>query len=96
MAYLKDDILLKDEWEARKIILKSSKFVLGKDRSLYRWLWTGPMLKVVHPSDVQLILQNLHEGSCGSHAGGQTLAHRAITQGYWWPNMEADDIKYAR
>ncbi|KAH7864249.1 hypothetical protein Vadar_027442 [Vaccinium darrowii] len=32
----------------------------------------------------------------GVSTEGQTLAHRAITQGYWWPNMEADDVEYAR
>lgn len=82
VAYLKDDILSTNKREAQKVILKSSKFVMGKDNSLYRQSWSGLMLKVVHPSEVQLILQDLHKGSYGSHAGGRTLAHRAITQGY--------------
>ena len=30
----------------------------------------------------------MHEGICGSHTGGSSLAHRAITQGYWRPNMQ--------
>uniref|UniRef100_A0A2N9FB78 Integrase catalytic domain-containing protein n=1 Tax=Fagus sylvatica TaxID=28930 RepID=A0A2N9FB78_FAGSY len=33
---------------------------------------------------------------CGSHTGGRSLAHRAISQGYWWPYMQADALKYVR
>lgn len=96
ITYLKNDVLQSDKREARRVILKSSKFVLGKDNSLYRRSWNGPMLKVVHPSETQLVLQDLHKGSCGSHAGGRTLAHRAITQGYWWPRMEAEGVEYVK
>lgn len=45
VAYLKDDVLLTDKREVRKIILKSSRFVLGKDNSLCLQSWSGPMLK---------------------------------------------------
>uniref|UniRef100_A0A2N9IVM6 Integrase catalytic domain-containing protein n=1 Tax=Fagus sylvatica TaxID=28930 RepID=A0A2N9IVM6_FAGSY len=28
--------------------------------------------------------------------GGRSLAHRAISQGYWWPYMQTDALKYVR
>ena len=40
--------------------------------------------------------QKLHEGVCGNHVRGQTLAHRAHTQGYYWPIMKADAEQYAK
>ena len=36
------------------------------------------------------MLVELHEGICGNHSGGRTLAHRAHTQGYYWPTMKSD------
>ena len=42
------------------------------------------------------MLAELHEGICGNHPGGRTLAHRAHTQGYYWPTMRADAANYTR
>ncbi|XP_057780030.1 uncharacterized protein LOC130998612 [Salvia miltiorrhiza] len=30
------------------------------------------------------VLSELHEGECGNHSGGRSLAHRALTNGYYW------------
>uniref|UniRef100_A0A2N9I887 Uncharacterized protein n=1 Tax=Fagus sylvatica TaxID=28930 RepID=A0A2N9I887_FAGSY len=38
----------------------------------------------------------IHEGICGSHTGGRSLAHRAMSQGYWWPFMQSDAVRYVR
>ena len=38
----------------------------------------------------------MHEGICGSHTGGRSLAHRTITQGYWWPNMQREALEYVK
>ena len=40
------------------------------------------------------MLAELHEGICGNHPGGRTLAHRAHTQGYYWPTMKSDAVDY--
>ena len=42
------------------------------------------------------VLAELHEGICGNHPGGRTLAHRAHTQGYYWSTMRADAANYTR
>ena len=42
------------------------------------------------------MLVELHEGICGNHPKGRTLAHRAYTQGYYWPTMRADASNYTR
>ena len=42
------------------------------------------------------LLEELHEGICGSHMGGRSLSHRAITQGYWWPNKQKETQEYVR
>ena len=42
------------------------------------------------------MLAELHEGVCGNHPGGRTLAHRAHTQGYYWPTMKSGATDYVR
>ena len=44
----------------------------------------------------QYVLVELHEGICGNHPGGRTLAHRAHTQGYYWPTMKSDATDYIK
>ncbi|XP_065633667.1 uncharacterized protein LOC136069281 [Quercus suber] len=55
-----------------------------------------PYLLCIHPEKAELLLEELHEGICRSHTGGRSLAHRAITQGYWWPNMQKKALDYVK
>ena len=50
----------------------------------------------VHLNLTESLLEELHEGIYGSHTEGRSLAHRAITQGYWWPNMQREALEYIR
>ena len=90
VTFLKEGKLPDDHKEADKIRLKSARFSLAVEGHLYRRCFTGPILRCVHPSQVEDFLYEIHEGICGSHTGGRSLAHRAITQGYWWPYMQKD------
>ncbi|RVX18478.1 Retrovirus-related Pol polyprotein from transposon 17.6 [Vitis vinifera] len=42
------------------------------------------------------VLAELHEGVCGNHSGGRSLAHRAHSQGYYWPTMKKDAAAYVK
>ena len=47
------------------------------------------------PCEVKCGLQNrVSTGVCGSHVRGCSLAHRAITQGFWWPQTQKDVVEY--
>uniref|UniRef100_A0A2N9HHC2 Uncharacterized protein n=1 Tax=Fagus sylvatica TaxID=28930 RepID=A0A2N9HHC2_FAGSY len=54
------------------------------------------VIKRKAPSLVDDLLYEIHEGICGSHTGGRSLAHRAMSQGYWWPFMQSDAVRYVR
>ena len=82
VLFLKDDILPEKKTETDKIQRKASWFWLSEDQKLYKRSFSGPYLFCVHPEASELILEELHEGICGSHTGGRSLSHRAITQGY--------------
>ena len=82
VLFLKEDILPEEKTEADKIRRKASRFWLSEDQMLYKRSFSRPYLLCVHPEASELILEELHEGICGSHTGGRSLSHRAITQGY--------------
>ena len=82
VLFLKEDILLEEKSEADKIRRKASQFWLFKDQKLYKRSFSRPYLLYIHPEVLELILKELHEGICGSHTGGRSLSHKAITQGY--------------
>ena len=42
------------------------------------------------------MLEELHEGTCGSHTGGRSLSYKALTQGYWWLGMQKTTQDYVR
>ena len=84
---LREDILLEDKSEADKVRRKMPRFLLFEDQKLYKRSFSGPYLLCIHLEASELLLEELHEGICGSHTGGSSLSHRVITQGYWWPNM---------
>lgn len=87
IAYLDKDELPEDKNEARKIRHKTLKYWLSPDRELYRRSFTGPYLHYVHLEKVLGILFEIHKGICGSHVSERSIAHRAISQGYWWSYM---------
>ena len=79
MQFLTEDILPEEKIEADKIRKKATSYWLLEDSKLYRRSFSGPYLLCVHPDQTELLLEEMHEGICGSHTGGRSLAHRAIT-----------------
>jgi ribonuclease HI len=96
LSYLKDNKFPEDKKEAKMIKQKAPRFWVSKEGLLYRRSFTGPYLLCVHPDRVKDFLFEVHEGICGSHTGGRSLAHRALSQGFWWPYMQADALKYVQ
>uniref|UniRef100_A0A2N9GNU9 Uncharacterized protein n=1 Tax=Fagus sylvatica TaxID=28930 RepID=A0A2N9GNU9_FAGSY len=96
IAYLRDDCLPNDPRAANVIKRKAPRYWLSKEGNLYKRSFSGPYLLCVHPNLVDDLLFEIHEGICGSHTGGRSLAHRAMSQGYWWPYIQSDAVRYVR
>ena len=75
---------------------KALQFWLSEDQKLYKHSFFGPYLLCIHLEAVELLLEELREGICGSHTRGRSLSHRALTQGYWWPNMQKEAQDYVK
>ena len=96
VLFLKKDVLLESKSEADKIQRKAPRFWLSEDQKLYKRSFSSPYLLCVHPKAVELLLEELHEEICGNHTGGRSLSHRALTQGYWWPNNQKKVQEYVK
>ena len=92
--FLAKDRVSNDEKEAKKICRVASQYWLSVDHKLYRRSFGGPYFSCLHPEKVNEFLFKLHDGVCGSYVEGCSLAHRAMTQGFWWPQMHKDAAEY--
>ena len=79
VLFLKEDILPESKSETDKVWRKAPRFWLSEDQKLYKRFFSRPYLLCIHPKAVELLLEELHEGICGSHTGGRSLSHRAFT-----------------
>ncbi|RVW90981.1 Pro-Pol polyprotein [Vitis vinifera] len=77
----------------------------GQDwtEAIIKYLRTSTLLeepKQAHKTRVQAARFTLIGGTCtsvcGNHSGGRTLAHRAHSQGYYWPTMKKDAATYVK
>ena len=96
VLFLRDDILPEDKSEVDKVRRKAPRFWLSEDQKLYKCSFFGPYLLCIRLEASELLLEELQEGICGSHIEGRSLSHRAITQGYWWPNIQKEAQKYVK
>ena len=67
LLFLERDILPKEKSEAEKARRKASRCWMSKDKKLYKRSFSGPYLLCVHPDALESLLEELHEGVCGSH-----------------------------
>ena len=96
IQFLKEDILPEEKIETDKIRRKTTSYWLSEDHKLYKRSFLGSYLLCVHPELTESLLEEMHEGICGSYTRGRSLAHMAITQGYWWPNMQREALEYVK
>ena len=96
ISFLKEDTWPSDKLEAEKIRRRAPRFWLSEDQKLYKHSFSRPYLLCIHLETSELLLEELHEGICGSHTEGRSLSHRALTQGYWWANMQIEAQEYIK
>ncbi|GJS53506.1 reverse transcriptase domain-containing protein [Tanacetum coccineum] len=87
--YLTDETLPAERKKARAIKRKLQRFAII-NRTLYKKSFLGPWLRCVGPSQVNYVLQEIHEGSCSMHAGTRSVVAKALRTGYYWPTMHKD------
>ena len=95
VLFLNEDILLEEKSESEKVQRKT-QFWLFEDQKLYKRSFVGPYLLCIFPEASELLLEELHEGICGSYTRDKSLSHKVLTQGYWWPSMQKEAQEYVK
>ena len=93
--YLSTGQLPTERNKAYNLQIQAARFSLI-DGQRFKRSFGGPYLKCRTLEQSQYVLAELHEGIYENQPGGITLAHRAHTQGYYWPTMKADATNYTR
>jgi hypothetical protein len=93
--YLQNETLPPERDEANKLRKVAAHYtILGN--KLYKRGFSTPLLLCVGELEAQRILQEIHDGSCGNHIGGRSLAGKVIRAGYFWPTILQDASSYVR
>lgn len=93
--YLEFGIQPDDPIEARKLRMKAARYRMIEDE-LFRQSFSGPQLRCLGPAQARIVLEEVHEGSCGAHVGGRSLAQKITTQGYFWPYLSREAEQYVK
>ena len=93
VQYISTGELPDDRNKAHKVQIQSVRFSLVNGQ-LFKWSLDGPYLTCLTTEQGHYVLAELHEGICCNRPGRKTLAHRAHTQGYYWPTMRFDTPDY--
>ena len=72
--FLAEDRVPDDEKEANRVRQIASRYWLLVNRKLYRRSFERSYLLCLHPEKANELLAELHDGVCGSHVGGHSLA----------------------
>ena len=95
IAYLRSGILPDGKDAARKLKVQASRFVLIKD-VLYKRGFSRSYLRCLSHDEADYVIREVHEGIYGNHLGAQSLVHKLIRAGYYWPTMLKDAQVYVK
>ncbi|XP_022032246.1 protein NYNRIN-like [Helianthus annuus] len=75
--------------EAQKIQTKALQYEVNNG-VLYRKSYLGPLLRCVSPAQAKYLIQEIHAGICGIHAGPRAVVAKIHNAEYYWPRMHED------
>ena len=95
VAYLKEGRLLEEKDEARKLRIRSARYILMDEVPCKRG-FSQPYLRCLAPDEANYVLREAHEGACGNHSGARALIHKVVCVGYYWLTIQADAKAYIK
>ncbi|KAH1099489.1 hypothetical protein GYH30_034907 [Glycine max] len=75
-------VLPSDKNEARCLKHKASYYAILDGELFKTWL-TTPLLKCLNCQQADYVMRELHEGICGLHTRGGSLATKVVRVGYY-------------
>ena len=77
ISFLQDGYLPEEAEEAKKARKRVAKFTILND-TLYKRGFSMPYLKCVDEEEAKYILEEIHEGVCGDHAGHRSMVSKVV------------------
>ncbi|XP_074315014.1 uncharacterized protein LOC141651192 [Silene latifolia] len=94
IAGLKQGILPLNKQDAKALKIKAASYTIINN-VLFNKSQVGPYLRCLEPQEAEEILSEIHEGHCGNHKGGRSLASKVLRTGYFWPTLRADCLEFS-
>ncbi|KAE8678980.1 hypothetical protein F3Y22_tig00111402pilonHSYRG00591 [Hibiscus syriacus] len=63
---------------------------------MYRRSSDQMLLRCLNTSEARNVIEEVHNGICGTHANGLSMARKIMRYGYYWATMYTNCIDYAR
>ncbi|XP_065007570.1 uncharacterized protein LOC135638385 [Musa acuminata AAA Group] len=82
LLFKRDRIFPNDEATAWRI-RRTQAWYSEVNARLYKRSFSQPLLQCLEPDEAQAVLIEVHEGICGEHIAGRTLAYKILRQGYY-------------
>ena len=82
LSFLQDGHLPQDIDEAKKVRKRVARFTIVNN-TLYKRGFSKPYLKCVDEEEAKYILEEIHEGVYGDHAGPRSLVNKVIRTNYF-------------
>lgn len=95
IKYLDQGELPNDKNEEKNIFTKVQNY-LCEDGVLFKRGKFAPWLKCVGQGKASFIIEDIHQGICGTHERATMLANKIFRQGYYWPTLKADVEKFVK
>ena len=95
VLYMKDGKLLEGKDVARKLRVRSARYVL-MDEVLYKRGFPQPYLRCLAPDEANYVLRQVHEEACGNHLEARSLVHKLVRTGYYWLIIQANAKAYVK
>ncbi|XP_071687966.1 uncharacterized protein [Rutidosis leptorrhynchoides] len=95
LQYIHNYVLPNDKCEARLVRERAPMYII-QNNSLYRESYCGPMIQCVGPIEAEMIVDEVHNGSCALHSGYKIIAAKIMRMGYFWPSLYRDVAKIVK
>ena len=95
ISYLKNGSLPEGKDEAKKLKVRSARYVLLND-VLYKRGFSQPYLRCLSLDKTNYVLREVHEGAYGNHSGARSLIHKVVRTRYYWLTIQADAKAYVK
>lgn len=88
-------VKLQSSREQNRIEARARHFFLDTE-VLFKFSFSHSALRCLGETEAEYVMTEVHQGCCGDHLGGRSLARRLLLTGYYWPTMRRDAIQYVQ